>query len=247
MAGSVFGTVDKYTLLKDRPPGQALIDFASQVNVSAAETVGVQSLPEPCTTVDRDHLKQLLAGGAHPITCHTVVGEHLKQCCEEGDHPRTPECFYKAVPVIKKCPECWPHIETAIDWISQVPTFECDVVGIYKAVRKTGVPNFLAARIPLPHGLNIQAWRKAFATSEYQDTALLDFLEYGFPVDFNRQNPLECDGRNHQSAEANPRDVDHYINTETTCGAIVGPLPLPLFSKTWWLALGGLLGLYYNT
>ena len=44
-------------------------------------------------------------------------------------------------------------------------------------VRATGLPNHAAARIPVPSALNIPRWRALL--TDYHDTALMDYLEYG--------------------------------------------------------------------
>lgn len=91
---------------------------------------------------------------------------------------------------------------------------------IYTNVRETGVPNYKQARISLPRGLNIPAWRQL--THGHHDTALVDLLEYGFPLGFDGPIPTPC-WENHQSATCFPTQVKNYLHTETSQGAMMGP------------------------
>jgi len=158
--------------------------------------------------------------------CSKSVGKATARV--EGP-PRTPNCFFNVVPCVSQAPSDWPTVCTQVLTSQVGDTYPKEIVQIYQAVRKTGLPNFLKAKIPLPHGLNMQAWKEAFDCSNYRDTSLLDFLEFGFPVSFDRQFRLQCERQNHQSANVNPSQVDKYLTTETTFGAMLGPLPTPLF------------------
>ena len=95
------------------------------------------------------------------------------------------------------------------------------VVELHSKVKEHKSPNFIGARIPVPSQLNIPVWKDLL--SEYWDQQLLQFLEFGFPLGFNRDCPLSCDGVNHKSATEFPADVDAYIQEEKQYGAIVGP------------------------
>ena len=50
-------------------------------------------------------------------------------------------------------------------------------------------------------------------------------MEFGFPLDFNRNCPLRCDNKNHSSATEYPNDVEAYIKEESDYQAILGPFP----------------------
>ena len=52
---------------------------------------------------------------------------------------------------------------------------------------KTGKPNYLVARVPVPSTMNISEWRKLL--QGYDDSVVCDFLEFGWPVGFM---PLHC-------------------------------------------------------
>ena len=94
-------------------------------------------------------------------------------------------------------------------------------IDVHKKVRQTGLPNFMSARIPVESQLNIDKWKEALV--DYWDQQLLQLLEYGFPLDFNRTCKLRHEGVNHNSANQFPSDIQAYISEETHYGAIIGP------------------------
>ena len=97
-------------------------------------------------------------------------------------------------------------------------------------VKATGKPNYMEARLPVPSQLNVDIWKSLL--TEYWDQQLLQLLEFGFPLEFNRNCPLRCDNKNHSSRSAieYPNDVEAYIKEETEHQAILGPFtknPIP--------------------
>ena len=96
---------------------------------------------------------------------------------------------------------------------------------IYEAVINGGTYNHQGARRRVPSGLCIEAWRKHL--SDYTDHNLVDFLAYGWPVNYHRTSPLVATTSNHPSALAHDRDVDFYVNTELSFGALAGPFAGP--------------------
>ena len=65
-------------------------------------------------------------------------------------------------------------------------------------VTATGKPNFLAATIPVVSQHNINNWRSYLC--DYWDVQLPDLLEYGFPLDVDREVTLTSTEINHASA-----------------------------------------------
>ena len=96
---------------------------------------------------------------------------------------------------------------------------------LYNTVQRTGCYNFMAARKPVPSGLNIASWRRYLA--DYTDHNLVDMLEFGWPIHFDRSQPLTPVHMNHHTANAYPEHVDHYIRTELGHGALLGPFAGP--------------------
>ena len=96
-----------------------------------------------------------------------------------------------------------------------------NLIEIHKIVKQTKKPNFMQARIPVTSQLNDEVWQDLL--KDYWDQQLLQLLRFGFPLDFNRNRHLHCEGDNHSSATQYPKDVDAYIQEETSYGAILGP------------------------
>ena len=92
----------------------------------------------------------------------------------------------------------------------------------HQAVASSNCFNYQGARIKVPTELNINNWR--ILCANYEDQALLDYLEYGFPLCIDRNNFVHnVQVVNHQSAEQYPADIDAYFHKELKHQAIVGP------------------------
>ena len=105
-----------------------------------------------------------------------------------------------------------------------------DLRQLYVAVTQRGTYNFAGARRQVPSALHIEKWREQLAG--YSDRGLVDFLAFGWPVNFDRQFPLVATHHNHPSADQHPKDVDHYIETEMKHGALAGPFTAPPVEHT---------------
>lgn len=128
-----------------------------------------------------------------------------------------------------------PMNSSAVNFVQQ----ECvkygrsnhELIALYEAVKATGTYNYKAARLPLKSNLNISFWKKELAG--YSDNILLEFLEFGWPVNYVRLlQPVSC-SRNHPSAYEFPSAIQSYIDTELGHNALAGPFvhkPLDLLS-----------------
>ena len=97
----------------------------------------------------------------------------------------------------------------------------CDPLLAHRLVRQLGCPNFLGCRIPVHSKLHIKNWR--FYLHDFGDRQLVDLLEYGFPLDFDRDAPFRSTEENHASAQNFIGDVQTYISDELKHGAMLGP------------------------
>ena len=88
--------------------------------------------------------------------------------------------------------QAMPVVEYVNEWEGASPW------DVHDFVKATGVPNFLKARIPIISQLNVQAWKDNL--KGYWNQQLLQLLQFGFPLDFNRNCDLKCDKGNHKSA-----------------------------------------------
>ena len=95
------------------------------------------------------------------------------------------------------------------------------LASIYQALHAVGVPNYRGARQPVPHKLNIQAWRDR--SHLFPDASLVDMLEFGFPIGYTAPHPPAPHSGNHPSAIQFPADIDAYLNKELQHSAIIGP------------------------
>ena len=96
---------------------------------------------------------------------------------------------------------------------------------IYDTVIEGGTLNTAGPRIRVLSGLCIKAWTEYL--HEYSDRDLVDFLAYGWPINFDRRVPLQPTGVNHPSATQHSANIDFYIATELGFGALAGPFAGP--------------------
>ena len=109
------------------------------------------------------------------------------------------------------------------DFISHSTTVQSnsmtlDPIDLYKIIKASGT-NY--CRITVSSELKVDMWAQEL--EGYWDTQLVDFLRYGFPLDFNRNSKLRCEAKNHNSTLQFPQDVDVYLEEELKFKAIVGP------------------------
>ena len=95
------------------------------------------------------------------------------------------------------------------------------VAEIHYKVKEFNLPNFLGASIPVKNQPKVDKWTELL--QGYWDTQLLHFIEFGFPIGFNRNCPLQNHHENHKSAMEFPSDVEAYLNEEVSQEAIAGP------------------------
>ena len=96
---------------------------------------------------------------------------------------------------------------------------------VYVAATAGGPVNATGARVRVPSGLCIDAWARYL--QDYSDTNLVDFLAYGWPINFDRNMPLQSTFVCHPSAKQHSTDIDFYIATEIACVALAGPFEGP--------------------
>ena len=102
---------------------------------------------------------------------------------------------------------------------------DCNLREIFEKVTAFGQYNYEGARVRVPSGLSVEAWRKYLA--DYPDKGLVDFLEFGWPINFDRRSPLIPTPENHPSAKQHDPDIVFYIDTELNFGALAGPFRGP--------------------
>ena len=96
---------------------------------------------------------------------------------------------------------------------------------IFDEVVRAGTFNYAGARVPLPSGLNIPEWCSMLRG--YSDFGITQYLEFGWPIGIDRDAALRSEGKNHASALAHPADIEHYLATELSHQALLGPFAGP--------------------
>ena len=94
-------------------------------------------------------------------------------------------------------------------------------MSLHKNVKASKNHNFLGAQIRIESQLNYAVWEKYL--TEYWDQQLCYLIKYGFPLDFNANNPLKHERNNHSSATLHSEDIKAYIAEEKQFKAIYGP------------------------
>lgn len=82
-------------------------------------------------------------------------------------------------------------------------------------------PNAFGSRVPVPTSLNIAAWESYLG--DYVDKVVVDFLAFGWPINYSSLSSPQSSDTNHGSALQYPDHVYHYIKTELSFGALAGP------------------------
>ena len=108
--------------------------------------------------------------------------------------------------------------------------FKDELRNIFNTVGADGRHNFEGARCRVPSGLCISAWKQYLAG--YHDKQLVPFLEYGWPINFDRTAVLQSTLQNHASAVQHGEDIQFYIDTELGHQALLGPFSGPPVAPT---------------
>ena len=82
-------------------------------------------------------------------------------------------------------------------------------------------PNAFGAKIPVLTELNIPKWRSYL--TDYIDKDIVEFLQYGWPINYVTDRVPQSSIINHKSADSYSDHVQHYLDTELGFGAIAGP------------------------
>ena len=98
-----------------------------------------------------------------------------------------------------------------VTW-KQIPS----IIQAHKLIRQSGVPNFLNCRIPGSNPIESSRWRHYLA--DYWDKQLPDLIQYGVPLDFNRQCPLSSSTTNHASAHKNELMLRNILEKNLNMG-----------------------------
>ena len=94
-------------------------------------------------------------------------------------------------------------------------------------VIQSGGYNFQTTCVTVGQKINIQLLSDLL--QEYHDREILQFLQYGWPVERSGDISLEWGDRNHKGATGFPDHIDTYIEKEIQCWAMIGPFEVVPF------------------
>ena len=75
----------------------------------------------------------------------------------------------------------------------------------------------MKSQITVKSQLNPEVWESLL--TDYWDNQLCSLIRFGFPLDFQRDNPLKSHLDNHTSAKIYPQDVEAHLSEEIGYGA----------------------------
>ena len=101
-------------------------------------------------------------------------------------------------------------------------------IDLHAAVVSKGTYNYAGARVALPHcKINVEKFRNLIG--DYDDIAVLQYIEFGFPIGLAQEFELDSCVKNHSSALEYHSWVDKFVSAEIQHGGITGPLVKPPF------------------
>ena len=95
------------------------------------------------------------------------------------------------------------------------------VCNMHRAVRQSGVHNFQKCRLPVSTQVNTQFLEHELVN--YHDFKVVEFLKFGFPINYEGPELGETRTTNHKGAVDFPDEIGEYIKKEISMGAIIGP------------------------
>ena len=98
----------------------------------------------------------------------------------------------------------------------------------YHGSYPTETPNYCGARVPLRHTkLNIQRWRQYLV--EYENSEIVQYLEYGFPLGLTTNPVLQSSLQNHGSSYQFFKYIDEFLSKGLERCELTGPFRTPPF------------------
>ena len=123
----------------------------------------------------------------------------------------------------KTIEEKWPSPS------NEAQAIATDHMNMYTQVKRTNLPNYILAKVPIPSDIRCDAWAEMLA--EYHDAEIVDYLRYGWPGGYTAPDPPQPSMVNHPSATAYDQHVSKFIRNELDKGALLGPFVEPPFQE----------------
>lgn len=96
-----------------------------------------------------------------------------------------------------------------------------NLVYLHNTVASSGCYNYLGLRLSIPSSLHIDFWRTHLIG--YEDEVVVEYLEYGWPINYTAECMPTSTSKNHSSAIQHSSAVEKYIATELQHNSIAGP------------------------
>ena len=152
------------------------------------------------------------------------ASERVRQCVsgeQQGhageSHPHRPDGTQRETGThVAKVKRVWGDAESSR---------KRELCAIYRQVASKGRHNYEGASIPVPSGLLIPSWRRFL--DDYHDDRLVDYLEFGWPINFAEGTVLQSTLDNHPSATQHSEHLDYYVQTELGHGALLSQFEKP--------------------
>jgi hypothetical protein len=88
-------------------------------------------------------------------------------------------------------------------------------------VVESGCPNYKGCRIPVLSKINVDFFRSNL--SGFHDKGIIEFLEFGWPIGYDKDTLPVSKGNNHKGATEFSDCINSYLKKEVSLGATLGP------------------------
>ena len=109
------------------------------------------------------------------------------------------------------------------------------LVAVLNEVREFALPNFLGAQCAMASNFNVDSWSRYL--DHYQDRVILDFLQYGWPVNYTSSVLASSTFHNHPSAAKNCDYLSSCTLKEFSYRSVFGAFVVILSTRTVWFLL----------
>lgn len=125
---------------------------------------------------------------------------------------------FDKLPVLRTVPR---DLCVATSWPTSFRTDLNMYIYMHTEIFSSGLPNYLCCKLPVPSVFNIEFWRSELV--DYHDYAIVDFLQFGWPLGYTADRLPACSNRNHNGALQFSQHIDDYISKEISLMSVLGP------------------------
>ena len=103
-----------------------------------------------------------------------------------------------------------------------------EIIDAAMKVKLSGLQNWQSCKIPVGGKINIPLLSELLV--DYEDVQILQYLQFGWPIERDPEAPLELGDINHKGATEFETHIDQYIHRELGLGTMIGPFDSIPFS-----------------